>query len=125
MPRLVACPHCSVHVKLAEPRCPGCGAALPVDASRIGLTAGAVLLGLSLAACTSSEPPPKPKTPPADVKKDDAKVPDPPIHEPEAEYGVPVYDNPAPAYGMAEPLPEEPPPEPEPKGKRKSKSKSK
>ena len=47
------------------------------------------------------------------------KADDGPIHEPEAEYGVPVYDNPAPAYGFAEPLPDEEPPSKEPPRKPK------
>lgn len=103
--RLVACPHCNVHFKLVEPSCPHCGAGLPSDRSGIAATAGAVLLGLALGGCTSTEPPPKPKTPPVDVKKEEPKAD--PVHEPEAEYGVPVHDmDPAaPAYGMAEPLP--------------------
>jgi hypothetical protein len=89
---------------LAAPSCPHCGVALPTDKSRIAATAGAVLFGLALGGCTSTEPPPKPKTPPpTDVKKAE------PVHEPEAEYGVPFHEDDrspaAPAYGMAEPLP--------------------
>lgn len=88
-----------------EPSCPHCGAVVPSDRSGIAATAGAVLLGFALGGCTSTEPPPKPKTPPVDVKKEEPKAD--PVHEPEAEYGVPVQDEdpyPAPAYGFAEPL---------------------
>lgn len=104
MARLVVCPYCNIHVKQVEPRCPHCDAALPIDKSTLGATAGALLLGLALGGCTSTEPPPKPQKQTIDVKKAE------PVHEPEAEYGVPMHDEeidpPAPAYGVAEPLPQ-------------------
>jgi hypothetical protein len=51
MPRLVACPGCSVHVKLEEGTCPACGRTLRDEQGRVSRTAGAVLMGLALVAC--------------------------------------------------------------------------
>ena len=51
MPVLVACPSCSVHVRADEPRCPSCHRPLRDSGGRIGRTAGALLMGLSLGAC--------------------------------------------------------------------------
>jgi hypothetical protein len=50
MPRLISCTSCQSHVRSNEGTCPHCGAALPSDA-RFGRTAGAVLMGLTIAGC--------------------------------------------------------------------------
>jgi hypothetical protein len=50
MPRLIACTGCQTHVRSNEAVCPHCGTALPSD-GRFGRTAGAVLMGLTIAGC--------------------------------------------------------------------------
>lgn len=54
-PALVACPSCSQHVKLYETHCLHCGARLRSDGGGIRRTAGAMLMGLSLAGCPSDD----------------------------------------------------------------------
>ena len=49
MPRLVACPSCNAHVKRADATCPHCGASMHDPAGSVRRTAGAVLMGLSIA----------------------------------------------------------------------------
>ncbi len=51
MPRLVACPACSVHFKVGEATCPHCGEPVRLDSGGVGRAAGAVLLGLTVASC--------------------------------------------------------------------------
>jgi hypothetical protein len=53
MPRLVACPSCSAHVHWGTNACPHCGQAIPAGA--VGRTAGAVLMGLTLAGCPGDD----------------------------------------------------------------------
>jgi hypothetical protein len=48
--RLIACPSCSCHAFARETHCPSCGAALRASDGSIQRTAGAVMLGLTLAA---------------------------------------------------------------------------
>ena len=48
MPRLVACPACSVHVKIDEESCPHCGARVRDARGQIGRTASAMLMGLAI-----------------------------------------------------------------------------
>jgi hypothetical protein len=55
MPRLIACPSCSVHVRRGGTTCPHCGATIR-DATVVR-TAGAVLMGLTLAGCPGDEDP--------------------------------------------------------------------
>jgi hypothetical protein len=50
MPRLIACTSCQAHVRSNEGTCPHCGAAIASD-GRLGRTAGAVLMGLTIAGC--------------------------------------------------------------------------
>ncbi|HZO11791.1 MAG TPA: hypothetical protein VFB62_00980 [Polyangiaceae bacterium] len=52
---LVACPHCSVHVKVTERRCPHCGEALRRADGSIARTAGAIVLGIVAAGCGGEE----------------------------------------------------------------------
>jgi hypothetical protein len=49
---LIACPSCSCHAFARETHCPGCGAALRANDGSIQRTAGAVMLGLTLAVST-------------------------------------------------------------------------
>ncbi|MCR9160647.1 MAG: hypothetical protein ACE37F_20960 [Nannocystaceae bacterium] len=51
---LVVCSSCSTHVLVADAKCPHCGAALRTS-SALGRTAGAVLMGLTLAGCPSDD----------------------------------------------------------------------
>ena len=51
MPRLVACPHCHAHVRSDESACPHCGVSLSQAEGRLGRTATAVLMGLTIAGC--------------------------------------------------------------------------
>lgn len=55
MPRLVACPSCSVHFKVSDSACPHCGAVLRTESGGLGRTAGAMLMGLTLASCTGDD----------------------------------------------------------------------
>ena len=57
MPPLIPCPHCRVHCKLIEDKCPHCSRALRGRDGTIQATAAAALLGLTLAAsaCGDSE----------------------------------------------------------------------
>ena len=48
---LVACPHCSVHVKVNERRCPHCDETLRRSDGSIARTAGAIVLGIVAASC--------------------------------------------------------------------------
>ena len=48
---LVACPHCSVHVKVNERRCPHCGESLRRADGSIARTAGAIVLGIVAVGC--------------------------------------------------------------------------
>lgn len=52
--RLVACPSCSNYIKASEPACIVCGKKLRSDGV-VGRTAGAVLMGLSLAGCPADD----------------------------------------------------------------------
>jgi hypothetical protein len=135
VPALIVCPHCNVHIKLGEGRCPHCDGALALVRPAAGLTATALLLGLSLSGCTGKKPPQdlqveygvphmdddtvgdvdRPDAKADDSKRPDAKSNDPAPPQPlpaEPEYGLPEVDEvpPAPAYGVAEPLPADPPP---------------
>ncbi len=56
MPKLIACPACSVHVKRSDATCPHCGARVRDVHGRISRTAGALLMGLSLTACGDKDP---------------------------------------------------------------------
>lgn len=55
MSRLVACTACSIHFKVTDAACPHCGEALRLDAGIVGRTAGAMLLGLTLASCVGGD----------------------------------------------------------------------
>ena len=57
MAPLVVCPTCNVHVNATELRCPSCTGGLPADKRELGRTATAVLMGLSLTACTGATQP--------------------------------------------------------------------
>jgi hypothetical protein len=50
MPKLIACTSCQTHVRSDERVCPHCGAALVKD-GRLGRTASAVVMGLTIAGC--------------------------------------------------------------------------
>jgi hypothetical protein len=52
---LVACPHCSEHIKSNEPRCPHCGRTVRRSDGSIALTAGAIVLGIAAAGACDSE----------------------------------------------------------------------
>ncbi len=119
MPALVVCPHCNVHAKRSELRCPHCGGALNSGRPAALATAASVLLGLSLGACTSKKPPPRQQEAKtagevehteekAEDEKAEEQPPPPPVPEPE--YGLPEFDPPKPAYGFAQPLLDDPPP---------------
>jgi hypothetical protein len=51
---LIACPSCSCHAFARESRCPSCGAPLRTLDGSIQRTAGAILLGLTVVAATST-----------------------------------------------------------------------
>jgi hypothetical protein len=55
MPRLIACPSCSVHSKSDEAVCPHCGAPMRDGQGAVGRTAGAVLMGLAITACPGDD----------------------------------------------------------------------
>ena len=93
MARLVACPRCNAYVELGERRCPHCDAPFPAHRS-LGPTAGALLLGLSLAGCTGWERSAK-------QQKEDG------VLEVDALYGLPENDD---ETGLAEPRVNEQPP---------------
>ena len=50
---LVVCGACSAHVKVVDSRCPHCGASM--RGGVVGRTAGAVLMGLTLAGCPAGD----------------------------------------------------------------------
>ncbi len=52
---LLVCPACSTHVLVRDSSCPHCGATVRNGAKVLGRTAGAVLMGLSLAACPAGD----------------------------------------------------------------------
>lgn len=52
---LIVCPACSTHVLVRDSACPHCGATVRNGATVLGRTAGAVLMGLSLAACPAGD----------------------------------------------------------------------
>ncbi|MES2642133.1 MAG: MopE-related protein [Myxococcota bacterium] len=51
------CPACACHVVQGASTCPHCGAS--VSSTTPGLSGAALLMGLALTACTTSEPPPQ------------------------------------------------------------------
>jgi hypothetical protein len=53
--RLVACPSCSNYVKETELHCIVCGARIRGESGAVGRTAGAMLMGLSLAGCPADD----------------------------------------------------------------------
>src|SRR5687768_4068458 len=55
MPRLVACSSCNSHVRADERECPHCGVAVRDVGGRIGRTASAMLMGLTLSACADKD----------------------------------------------------------------------
>lgn len=87
MARLTPCPSCGRHVRAVEHDCPFCGhAGLTMNApSRLCV----LLLGLSLAACTSPAAPieakPKPAEPELEVQPEPAVTPAPELEQPEPE----------------------------------------
>jgi hypothetical protein len=54
--RLIVCTSCSAHVKTVDAACPHCGAAIRDASGRVGATACALLLGLSVAGCADDGP---------------------------------------------------------------------
>jgi hypothetical protein len=88
MTRLRPCPTCGKHIRLTEAACPFCDRRISIAAPSLG----AVLLGLSLAACTST----------TDKSRDDSSALDePPENVPElAEPSIPA--------ALPEPTPTEP-----------------
>lgn len=97
MTTLVECPGCARHVRADEGRCPFCGRPSTTAAPSRML---ALVLPLSLMACTSNEPPPS--KPAADGGKTAPKATETP--PPEPAYGVPLSDPPPDVI--------DPPPEP-------------
>lgn len=54
--KLVVCSSCAVHVNASEEHCPHCGEGIYGGGSRVlGRTAGAVLMGLTLAGCPAND----------------------------------------------------------------------
>jgi hypothetical protein len=88
MTRLTPCPTCGKHIRLTEAACPFCDRRMSIAAPSLG----AVLLGLSLAACAST----------TDKSRDDSSALDePPENVPElAEPSIPA--------AQPEPTPTEP-----------------
>lgn len=52
---LIVCPSCSTHVLVRDASCPHCGAKVRNGGTVLGRTAGAVLMGLSLAGCPAGD----------------------------------------------------------------------
>lgn len=52
---LIVCPSCSTHVLVRDAGCPHCGATVRSGGQVLGRTAGAMLMGLTLAACPASD----------------------------------------------------------------------
>ncbi len=102
MPRLVACPACGVHVRVDEPRCPHCDAALRDAQGVVARSPAAVLMGLAIAACggddgstnTSLEPEyGVPQTESVSATDTDSATSTDSSDSFEPEYGVPQTDD--------------------------------
>lgn len=52
---LIVCPSCSTHVLVRDAGCPHCGATVRSGGQVLGRTAGAMLMGLTLAGCPASD----------------------------------------------------------------------
>jgi hypothetical protein len=87
MPRLLACPSCNSHVRADERECPHCGVAIRDVGGRIGRTASAVLMGLSLSACADKDDGNDETTASTVTAQPEYGVP---ATEGEPDYGVPV-----------------------------------
>ena len=97
-PRMLACPRCANHVLISSSECPHCGAVVSGSSGRLLMTAGAAMLGLTLATgCDRDQPQPDygvPDTADTGGDQPDYGVPD--TGEPRGEdtgpsdlYGVP------------------------------------
>lgn len=98
--RLQPCSACERHVRAAERECPFCGHALATVAASPRWTAA--LLGLCLAACTSSgDAPGKPDKSPAANEQEQEQAPTPELDKPEPTTAIEPEPPPPPELELA------------------------